>query len=44
MEWPREKRYERLENLPGEEYSKLKEKVKNSPYIQKIHVQPDTGL
>ena len=32
MEWPREKRYERLENLPEEEYNKLKEEVKNSPY------------
>ena len=44
MEWPREKRYERLENLPKEKYNELKEKVENSPYRQKFHVQPDTGL
>ena len=29
MEWPREKRYQRLENFPKEKYDKLKEKVKN---------------
>ena len=44
MEWPREKRYQRLENFPKEKYDKLKEKVKNSPYRQKFHIQPNTGL
>ncbi len=44
MEWSREKRYQRLEDFPTDEYEKLKEKVKNSLYRQKFHIQPNTGL
>lgn len=44
MEWSREQRYRRIEDVSEEELNKLKEKVDNCPYRQKFHIQPKTGL
>lgn len=44
MEWSREQRYRRIEDVSEEELIKLKEKVDNCPYRQKFHIQPKTGL
>lgn len=44
MEWSREERYQKLEDINKEKYNKLIEKVKNSKYRQKFHIQPKTGL
>ena len=42
--WTQEERYQHLEDYPKEKYEQLKEKVKNAPYRQKFHIQPETGL
>lgn len=44
MEWTREERYRRLEDVTQEAYQKLLEQVAKSPYRQKFHIQPKTGL
>lgn len=44
MEWTREERYRRLEDVSEEEYQALLDKVALSPYRQKFHIQPKTGL
>lgn len=44
MEWSREDRYRRIEEVSEEELNRLKEKVDNCHYRQKFHIQPKTGL
>ena len=44
MEWSREERYRKIEDITEEEYENIKQKVKSSPYRQKYHIQPNTGL
>jgi len=44
MEWSKEDRYRRIENVSKEELNELKEKVDKCPYRQKFHIQPKTGL
>lgn len=44
MEWSREDRYRRIDEVSEEELKELKEKVDNCPYRQKFHIQPKTGL
>ena len=42
--WTQEERYQHLEDYPASKYEALKEKVKNAPFRQKFHIQPETGL
>ncbi|EGT3617156.1 sucrose-6-phosphate hydrolase [Clostridium perfringens] len=44
MEWTREQRYRKIEDISEEEYRALEKKVEKCPYRQKFHVQPKTGL
>lgn len=44
MEWTREQRYRRLEDITGKEYEELMESVNSCMYRQKYHIQPKTGL
>ncbi len=44
MEWTKEHRYRRLEDATREEMEKLRQKVKNCPWRQTFHIQPETGL
>lgn len=44
MEWTREERYRRINDISEDEYKNLELTVKNSPYRQKFHIQPKTGL
>ncbi|MDE5977246.1 MAG: sucrose-6-phosphate hydrolase [Turicibacter sp.] len=44
MEWTREQRYRRIEEVSKEEYEALKEKVGQCRYRQTYHTQPITGL
>lgn len=44
MEWTREARYQRLAEVSKDVYQKLVTQVADSPYRQKFHVQPKTGL
>ena len=44
MEWTREQRYRRLEDITGKEYEDLMESVNSCIYRQKYHIQPKTGL
>ncbi|CAJ1002308.1 glycoside hydrolase family 32 protein [Brevibacillus aydinogluensis] len=44
MEWTREQRYRRIEEATIEELTALQEKVNNSRWRQKYHIQPVTGL
>ncbi|GAA3009488.1 sucrose-6-phosphate hydrolase [Tetragenococcus solitarius] len=44
MEWSREQRYRRLEEVSFEEVDALKKQVQESPYRQKFHIQSKTGL
>lgn len=44
MEWSREDRYRRIEEVSKEELNELKEKVDKCPYRQNFHIQPKTGL
>ncbi|MED0715695.1 sucrose-6-phosphate hydrolase [Aeribacillus composti] len=44
MEWTRKQRYRRIEEATKEELNALKEKVNNSIWRQKFHIQPVTGL
>ncbi|MFU2221994.1 glycoside hydrolase family 32 protein [Streptococcus pluranimalium] len=44
MEWTREERYRRLEDVDKEDYQKLIEQVEKSTYRQTFHIQPKTGL
>lgn len=44
MEWTREARYQRLAEVSKDVYQKLVTQVADSPYRQKFHIQPKTGL
>jgi len=44
MEWTKEQRYRRIEDISKEEYRELEEQVAKCQYRQKFHVQPKTGL
>lgn len=44
MEWTREMRYRRLEDVAVEEIEQLKAKVASSPWRQTFHIQPEMGL
>ncbi|WP_243387273.1 glycoside hydrolase family 32 protein [Bacillus kexueae] len=44
MEWTREQRYTRIEEVSEEMYVALEEKVKKSKWRQTFHIQPPTGL
>ena len=44
MEWSREERYTRLEDVSEAYISELTKKVSAGPYRQKFHIQPKTGL
>lgn len=44
MEWSREERYKRLEDVSKIEYQDLLNRVSSSPYRQKFHIQPKSGL
>lgn len=44
IEWTREARYQRLEDFPETEYAALLQQTNASPYRQKFHVQPPSGL
>lgn len=44
MEWTREKRYRRLDEVKEEEIVILRNKVKECPWRQSFHIQPPTGL
>ncbi|KJD46015.1 glycoside hydrolase family 32 protein [Paenibacillus terrae] len=44
MKWTSEQRYRNLEEASEQEIQELNEKVKNSPWRQKFHIQPTTGL
>lgn len=44
MEWSREERYKRVEDVSETYISELTKKVSEGPYRQKFHVQPKTGL
>lgn len=44
MEWSREKRYRRIEDVSSEELNALEKQVQESPYRQTFHIQPKTGL
>lgn len=44
MEWSRELRYRRIEEVEEREITELKNKVDACPYRQTFHIQPPTGL
>jgi len=44
MEWSREKRYRRIEDVSSNELDTLEKQVRDSPYRQTFHIQPKTGL
>ena len=44
MEWTREQRYRRIEEVSKEEYDALKQQVSQCCYRQTYHNQPITGL
>ncbi|TXC89300.1 sucrose-6-phosphate hydrolase [Metabacillus litoralis] len=44
MEWTKEMRYRRLEEIDINEMEELKKKVNNSEWRQSFHIQPETGL
>ncbi|MBM7604950.1 beta-fructofuranosidase [Metabacillus crassostreae] len=44
MEWTKEMRYRRLEEIDINEMEELKKKVNNSEWRQNFHIQPETGL
>lgn len=44
MEWTREQRYRKIEDVTEKEILELEQIVKNSPWRQKYHIQPKTGL
>ncbi|WP_332692815.1 glycoside hydrolase family 32 protein [Halalkalibacter lacteus] len=44
MEWTREKRYRRLEEVSSKEMQELRERVGSCPWRQTYHIQPETGL
>lgn len=44
MEWTREQRYRKIEDVSKEEYEVLKRNVAACPYREKYHIQPITGL
>lgn len=44
MEWTREQRYRKIEDISKEEFEALEETVAKCPYRQKFHIQPKTGL
>lgn len=43
-QWSREKRYQKLEDVNTKSLDTLKNRVQASPYRQKFHIQPPTGL
>ncbi|MEQ8156338.1 MAG: sucrose-6-phosphate hydrolase [Clostridiaceae bacterium] len=44
VEWTREQRYRRLEDVEQDEVIELKKIVDSCPYRQQFHIQPETGL
>lgn len=44
MEWTREERYRRIEDVSENYMTELTRKVSEGPYRQKFHIQPKTGL
>lgn len=44
MEWTRESRYTKMEDVSQEALEILKNKVDASPWRQSFHIQPETGL
>lgn len=42
--WTREERYKKLSDITTEEYAELQEKVNQSKWKQKFHIQPKSGL
>lgn len=44
MEWTKEQKYRKIEDISKEEYKELEKQVEQCPYRQKFHVQPKTGL
>ncbi|WP_124067717.1 sucrose-6-phosphate hydrolase [Clostridium sp. E02] len=44
MEWTKEKRYRKLDEISQESYLNLVEQVKSGPWRQRYHIQPNTGL
>lgn len=44
MEWNREKRYRKLEEITGREYEELLKITNSCNFRQKFHIQPKTGL
>ncbi|MFS0880754.1 glycoside hydrolase family 32 protein [Metabacillus niabensis] len=44
MEWTKEMRYQRLENVSEETMEELRERVENCQWRQTFHIQPPTGL
>lgn len=44
MEWTREKRYRKLEDITDEEYNRILGTVEQCKFRQKYHIQPISGL
>ncbi|MGL4374139.1 MAG: glycoside hydrolase family 32 protein [Turicibacter sp.] len=44
MEWTKEQRYRKIEDVPLVEVQQLKKTVEACPYRQTFHIQPPTGL
>lgn len=44
MDWTREQRYRKIEEVSPEEINNLKNKVNHCPWRQTFHIQPETGL
>ncbi|UOB20917.1 glycoside hydrolase family 32 protein [Macrococcus armenti] len=44
MEWTRDMKYRRIEDMDTVEYKKLKLNTENAPWRQQYHIQPVTGL
>ncbi|TDM00774.1 glycoside hydrolase family 32 protein [Macrococcus carouselicus] len=44
VEWTKEERYKRLEEIPAEQYQALLEETTQSKWRQHFHIQPPTGL
>lgn len=44
MEWSRESRYRRIEDVSQDALKQLEKQVANSPWRQSFHIQPKTGL
>ena len=44
MEWSREERYQRMEDVSEASIVELAKKTSEGPYRQTFHIQPNTGL